>query len=71
MKFLLLLVVPWMFRPAPYSHMPPKQPVVQPQPVGESVNGGWRWNRSTINIGGQVYDNTNVYESWIQVKKLP
>lgn len=66
---------PWMFNRSYYSHEPVQNvrigraPTGGPyytRPRGAYVNSGWRWNRSTINVGGQVYDNVNMIESWVQ-----
>ncbi len=66
---------PWMFQRSYYSHEPIQNVRIgraatggpyYTRPTGGYVNAGWRWNRSTINVGGQVWDNTNVIESWVQ-----
>jgi hypothetical protein len=65
----------WIFRPSYYSHDPvtnvrvgrqySKGPVFT-RPSGSYVSGGWRWQHAPITIGGQMYDNYNYFESWIQ-----
>ena len=65
----------WMFGRSYYSHKP--QTPVQigrraqggpyySRPKGAYFNGGFRRLRSTINVGGYVYDNLNLFESWAQ-----
>jgi hypothetical protein len=65
----------WIFRRSYYSHSP-VQPVELNRrltggpfysgPVGDYVNAGYRWNRSSIVVGGRTQDHTNVFESWVQ-----
>lgn len=65
----------WMFERSYYSHEP-TTPVVMgrrarggpyyTRPQGAYFNGGFRRLRSTINVGGLVYDNLNLFESWAQ-----
>jgi hypothetical protein len=65
----------WMFEPSYYSHKP-ETPVqvgrrarggpFYTRPQGAYFNGGFRRLRSTINVGGYVYDNLNLFESWAQ-----
>lgn len=66
---------PWMFMPSYYSHDPVKPVRIQRQysrgPVfiqqpGMSVNTGYRFLRSQINVGGGTYDQINMWDSWIQ-----
>jgi hypothetical protein len=66
---------PWMFMPSYYSHDPIKPVRIQRQfsqgpvftrPQGVSVNTGYRYLRSQINIGGGTYDQINMWDSWIQ-----
>lgn len=65
----------WVFQRSYYSHQPgvpvrvgvkPAVPSYYPRPSGVYVNSGFRNLRSTIRVGGRVYDNLNVWESWIQ-----
>lgn len=65
----------WMFQRSYYSHQPATPVEIgrrsaggpfYSRPQGVYVNGGFRWMRSTISLGGRVYDNVNVYESWVQ-----
>lgn len=65
----------WVFQRSYYSHHPgvpvrigvkPAVPSYYPRPTGIYVNSGFRNLRSTIRVGGRVYDNLNVWESWIQ-----
>lgn len=65
----------WVFQRSYYSHHPgvpvrigtkPAVPSYYPRPTGVYVNSGFRNLRSTIRVGGRVYDNLNVWESWIQ-----
>ena len=65
----------WIFRPSYYSHDPVSKVRIGRQyaggpvftrPTGAYVRGGWRWQNAQINIGGQIYDNDNYFESWIQ-----
>jgi hypothetical protein len=65
----------WIFRPSYYSHEPTtnvrigrqysKGPVFT-RPEGSYVRGGWRWQNAPLIVGGQIYDNYNYYESWVQ-----
>ena len=65
----------WMFERSYYSHKP-ETPVqvgrrarggpYYSRPQGAYFNGGFRRLRSTINVGGYVYDNLNLFESWAQ-----
>ena len=65
----------WMFERSYYSHKP-ETPVqvgrrarggpFYTRPQGAYFNGGFRRLRSTINVGGYVYDNLNLFESWAQ-----
>lgn len=66
----------WVFQQSYYSHDPVNQVRIGRQyasgpvytrPRGQYTNSGWRYNRSTIQVGGQTYDNTNMYEGWFQV----
>ena len=66
----------WVFQRSYYSHDPVTHVRIGRQftpgpvytrPQGEYVNSGFRYNRSTINVRGQSYDNTNIYEGWYQV----
>ena len=65
----------WMFQRSYYSHKP-ETPVqvgrrarggpYYTRPQGAYFNGGFRYSRSMINVGGYVYDNLNLYEGWAQ-----
>jgi hypothetical protein len=66
----------WAFRPSYYSHHPTTHVRIGRQysagpvytrPQGEYINAGYRNLRSTIQVGGQTYDHTHVWESWVQV----
>ena len=65
----------WMFERSYYSHEPATPVAIgrrarggpyYTRPQGAYFNGGFRRLRSTINIGGLVYDNLNLFESWAQ-----
>jgi hypothetical protein len=65
----------WMFERSYYSHQPATPVAIgrrarggpyYTRPQGAYFNGGFRRMRSTINIGGLVYDNLNLFESWAQ-----
>ncbi|HEV3339221.1 MAG TPA: hypothetical protein VG125_02655 [Pirellulales bacterium] len=65
----------WMFGRSYYSHQPTEPVAIgrrarggpyYTRPQGAYFNGGFRRLRSTINVGGQVYDNLNLFESWAQ-----
>lgn len=65
----------WMFERSYYSHQPATPVTIghrarggpfYTRPQGAYFNGGFRRLRSTINIGGQIYDNLNLFESWAQ-----
>lgn len=67
----------WIFAPSYYSHTPPQQPVPSRRPYpgpfytrpqGAAVTVGFRFQRSYINIRGQI-DQYNVYESFIQTNQ--
>lgn len=63
----------WMFRRSFYSHQPVHEVRVGAAPRGGPrytrgrggyYQGGYRYLRSNIVIGGQVFDSFNVVESW-------
>lgn len=65
----------WMFERSYYSHQPATPVAIgrrarggpyYTRPQGAYFNGGFRRLRSTINVGGLVYDNLNLFESWAQ-----
>lgn len=65
----------WMFGRSYYSHEPATPVAIgrrarggpyYTRPQGAYFNGGFRRLRSTINVGGLVYDNLNLFESWAQ-----
>jgi hypothetical protein len=65
----------WMFERSYYRHQPATPVTIghrarggpfYTRPQGAYFNGGFRRLRSTINIGGQIYDNLNLFESWAQ-----
>ena len=65
----------WMFQRSYYSHQPAEPVAIgrrarggpyYTRPQGAYFNGGFRRLRSTINVGGLVYDNLNLFESWAQ-----
>ena len=65
----------WIFQRSYYSHNPVTNVRIGRQvasgplftrPQGEYISSGWRNLRSTIQVGGQVFDQTNVWESWVQ-----
>jgi hypothetical protein len=65
----------WIFNRSYYSHSPTtgvrigRQVASGPlftRPQGEYISTGWRNMRSTIQVGGQVFDQTNIWESWVQ-----
>jgi hypothetical protein len=65
----------WIFNPSYYSHDPISPVRVQRQysrgpqftpSVGQYVNSGFRQLRAQINVGGGVYDQLNMWESWVQ-----
>ena len=65
----------WIFRSSYYSHDPVEKVRIGRQyaagpvftrPNGSYVTGGWRWQHAPITIGGQMYDNYNYFESWVQ-----
>jgi hypothetical protein len=65
----------WMFQRSYYSHQPAEPVAIgrrarggpyYTRPQGAYFNGGFRRLRSTINVGGLIYDNLNLFESWAQ-----
>lgn len=69
----------WIFQPSYYTE--PSTPVVRigaerylvlggpfyTPPEGAFVRAGYRNSINTIHVGGQTYDQTNIWDSWIQV----
>lgn len=55
----------WLFRPAT---RPPAKVERRQRPREEYSNRGYRFSRSTINVGGYVFDNLYLFESWNQRK---
>lgn len=76
MKYLLLLLLcspaqaeSWVFQPSYHSGRPAAKAARRPrpeQPRSGYVNSGYRFSRSTINVGGYVFDSLNLRESWVQ-----
>lgn len=65
----------WVFQRSYYSHDPVTKVRIGPQatggpyytPVrGEFISTGYRHLRSQIRVRGMVFDQYNVWESWIQ-----
>jgi hypothetical protein len=66
----------YLFERSYYSHAPAKPVIIGhraptggPQftrPQGAAVTSGYRWQRSQIQVGGQVVDQLNYWDSWIQ-----
>lgn len=65
----------WIFQPSYYSHDPISPVRVQRQysrgpqftpSTGQYVNSGYRYLRAQINVGGGIYDQLNMWDSWIQ-----
>jgi hypothetical protein len=63
----------WIFQPSYYSHDPINPVRVQRQysrgpqfspSQGQYINSGYRLLRAQINVGGGVYDQINMWESW-------
>jgi hypothetical protein len=63
----------WMFRRSYYTHSPARDVQIGAEstggprytrPRGAYYSGGYRWLRSNIVVGGQVFDSFNVIESW-------
>jgi hypothetical protein len=68
----------YLFERSYYSHAPAKPvqlgyraPVGGPQftrPQGMAAQSGYRWQRAQIRVGGQVVDQLNLWDSFIQVQ---
>ena len=66
----------YLFERSYYSHAPAspvvighRAPVGGPlftRPQGAAATSGYRWNRSNIQVGGQVVDQLNTWDSWVQ-----
>lgn len=55
----------WLFRPA---KQPEKKVERRERPRESYSNRGYRFSRSTINVGGYVFDNVYLFERWEQRK---
>lgn len=75
MKLLLLILLlmcspahaeSWVFQPSYHSRKAPAKPRPSARVESGYVNRGYRFSRSTINVGGYVFDNLYLYESWKQ-----
>ncbi len=65
----------WLFERSYYSHHPTANVEVQRRAVGgpfytrqqgEFVRSGYRNIRTTIIVGGRVYEQGQIFESWVQ-----
>jgi hypothetical protein len=66
----------YLFERSYYSHSPAapvvighRAPIGGPaftRPQGAAVQSGYRWQRSQIRVGGQVVDQLNTWDSWIE-----
>ena len=66
----------YLFERSYYSHAPSspvvighRMPVGGPlftRPQGAAATSGYRWNRSNISVGGQVVDQLNTWDTWVQ-----
>jgi hypothetical protein len=66
----------YLFERSYYSHSPAapvvighRAPVGGPaftRPQGVAATSGYRWQRSQIRVGGQVVDQLNTWDSWVQ-----
>lgn len=68
----------YLFERSYYSHAPAapvvighRAPVGGPaftRPQGVAASSGYRWQRSQIRVGGQVVDQLNTWDTWIQTQ---
>ncbi|HTU24114.1 MAG TPA: hypothetical protein VMF30_01875 [Pirellulales bacterium] len=65
----------WIFNPSYYSHDPINPVRVQRQysrgpqfspSAGQYVNSGYRYLRAQINVDGAIYDQWNMWDTWVQ-----
>jgi hypothetical protein len=66
----------YLFERSYYSHAPAapvvighRAPLGGPaftRPQGMAASTGYRWQRSQIRVGGQVVDQLNTWDTWIQ-----
>ena len=53
-------------KPVAIGHRAPTGGPQFTRPQGVAVTNGYRYQRSNITVGGQVVDQLNSWESWIQ-----
>lgn len=69
----------YLFERSYYSHTPekpvqvgPRAPIGGPQftrPQGVAATSGWRMQRNQIRVGGQIVDQTYIWDTWIQFQE--